>query len=62
MNGEYMDLGYMELKNFKLKSLEQIYGIRDEDDYIFWFSSEFLFFFQSFIHFLARVWLGNKDK
>ena len=31
MEGEYMDLGIMYLKDFKLKSLEQIYGMKDED-------------------------------
>ena len=32
MDGEYMDLGLMYLKDYNLKTLEDIYGVRDEDD------------------------------
>ena len=35
MDGEYMDLGILNLKDFKLKTLEGMYDIKDEDDEIF---------------------------
>ena len=35
MDGQYMDFGVLQMDKFNLKSLEEIYGARDEDDEIF---------------------------
>ena len=35
MDGEYMSIGLLHLEDFTLKKLEDLYGIRDEDDEIF---------------------------
>ena len=35
MDGEYMDLGYLDLSKLTLESLQEIYGAKDEDDEIF---------------------------